>query len=350
MKKIVLMLIAVFVVASTTQAQTKYKDMAIGFHLGDKEYAGEYGSEMFAFEGSHLAGAISLQKYLTRSWDAMFYVSYGMIDMADSVKAFNTHVLDFNAVVKYKLNNGYLMAEDSKVAPFLMAGIGDSYNVGTHLPNGNTVAFNFPIGGGIDFKINDDVAITLMSAYNYSTADNLDGISVIGDKPKNDAFLFNSIGVKFNFPSLDTDGDGITDKEDNCPAMAGPMSSTGCPEITEADKNIMTAAMKGLLFETGSSTMLPESYTVLDNVYSVLSSNSNYKLSIEGYTDNTGSAEINNKLSGERANAARDYLIKKGIDSTRIVATGFGPANPVATNDTPEGRKQNRRVEFKLMF
>lgn len=350
MKRIILTLITVFTLITISQAQTKYKDMAIGFHLGDKEYAGEYGSEMFAFEGSHLAAGISLQKYLTRSWDAMFYVSYGMIDNGDSVISFNTHVLDFNAVVKYKFNNGYIMNENAKVAPFLMAGIGDSYNVGTHMPNGNTVAFNFPIGGGIDFKITDDVAITLMSAYNYSYADNLDGRSDLGQKPKKDAFLFNSIGVKFNFPSLDADGDGITDKEDVCPEMAGPISTIGCPEIKEADKNIMAAAMKGLLFETGSSTILTESYAVLDNVYNVLSSNSIYKLSIEGHTDNTGSADLNNKLSGERANAAREYLIKKGIDSTRIVATGYGSASPVATNDTPEGRKQNRRVEFKLMF
>ncbi len=350
MKKITLMLISMFALATISQAQTKYKDMAIGFHLGDKEYAGEYGNEMFAFEGSHLAGGISLQKYLTRSWDAMFYVSYGMIDDNDSIKSFNTHILDFNAVMKYKLNNGYIMNENAKVAPFLMAGVADSYNVGTHLANGNTVVFNFPIGGGIDFKINDDVAITLMSAYNYSISDRLDGWEKSEDKKRNDAFLFNSIGVKFNFPSLDADGDGITDKEDHCPTMVGTEATLGCPEIKEADKVIMTQAMKGLLFETGSSNMLPESYPVLDNVYLVLSSNPDYKLSIEGHTDNTGTDEINNKLSADRAQAARDYLVRKGIDSTRIVATGFGSTRPVASNDTPEGRKQNRRVEFILMF
>lgn len=350
MKKVVLMLITVFAFAITSQAQTKNKDLAVGIHLGDKEYGGDYGSEVFKFEGVHLAGGISLTKYLSPSWDGLAYVSYGMIDNGDSAYTFQTKILDVNAAFKYKFNNGYIFKEDAMVAPFLFVGIGDSYNVGTHLANGNNFRFNFPIGGGFDININEKMAVTFMSVYNQFLSDDIDGWEKAEDRVTNDCFVFNSIGLKFLFPSKDTDGDGITDEADNCPAIAGSVATQGCPEIKAADKEIMSLAMRGLLFETGSAKMLAESYSVLDNVYSVLSSNEIYKLSIEGHTDNTGSDEINTKLSGERAQAARDYLINKGISSTRVVATGYGSAKPVVTNDTPEGRKQNRRVEFKLMF
>jgi outer membrane protein OmpA-like peptidoglycan-associated protein len=70
------------------------------------------------------------------------------------------------------------------------------------------------------------------------------------------------------------------------------------------------------------------------------------KLAVEGYTDTTGTAAFNQTLSEQRANAVRDYLIQQGLDAGTITAQGFGPANPVASNDTPQGRQQNRRVEI----
>ena len=68
---------------------------------------------------------------------------------------------------------------------------------------------------------------------------------------------------------------------------------------------------------------------------------------IAGYTDNVGSASSNQRLSERRANAVRDWLVRQGIDPERIKAVGYGETNFVATNDTPEGRQKNRRIEFK---
>ena len=78
--------------------------------------------------------------------------------------------------------------------------------------------------------------------------------------------------------------------------------------------------------------------------------NSSYNLSINGYTDNTGSESGNLRISKARAAAAKKYLVNKGVNASRLTSEGYGIANPIATNDTPEGRALNRRVEFKVVF
>lgn len=351
MKKHKLILILGMLVSASLTAQTKYKDVSIGLHFGDKAYSGEYGSEFFATSGTHAAGGISVGKYLTPSVDAFLYVSYGRIDMGHEEREFfKNDILDINATLKYKFANGKILKEDSRIAPFIFGGIGDAISSADYYPNGNRVDFNFPVGGGIDVRLTDVVSLSLMSSYNYTVSDIYDNWSKFEEFKKNDQFLFNSIGVKFNIPSKDPDKDGITSAADDCPDMAGLGENSGCPVIKEEDKTVMMKAMKGLFFETGSSTIKTESYRVLDGVLNVLSSDPNYKLSIEGHTDNTGSDEINNKLSYERALAAKTYLMDKGIDASRILATGYGSSKPIASNDTEEGRKQNRRVVFSLMY
>lgn len=73
------------------------------------------------------------------------------------------------------------------------------------------------------------------------------------------------------------------------------------------------------------------------------------KLEISGHTDNTGSLRINQRLSRDRAKAVVDYLVKRGINSEMLVSQGFADSQPVAANDTADGRRQNRRVEFKVI-
>jgi outer membrane protein OmpA-like peptidoglycan-associated protein len=103
-------------------------------------------------------------------------------------------------------------------------------------------------------------------------------------------------------------------------------------------------------FKLGSAELLPESFPLLDEVVAVLQDNPQIELiQVEGHTDSTGGAAINRKLSGERAGSVRTYLASKGVDEKRMVAKGFGPDKPIASNDTPEGQEQNRRVEFNIL-
>jgi OOP family OmpA-OmpF porin len=102
----------------------------------------------------------------------------------------------------------------------------------------------------------------------------------------------------------------------------------------------------GIRFNSGKSTLLPESMGVLNEIYKMLDEHPEVNVSIEGHTDNVGDNDMNQKLSEERADAVRKQLISMGIKDERLTSKGFGESKPVNTNETPEGRAENRRVEF----
>jgi outer membrane protein OmpA-like peptidoglycan-associated protein len=101
-------------------------------------------------------------------------------------------------------------------------------------------------------------------------------------------------------------------------------------------------------FNTDKSTLTVTAKANLDKLVAVFTEYPDTNITIYGYTDITGTAEHNLKLSEERATSVRNYLSGKGIASTRFNVIGLGIADPIATNDTPEGRSQNRRVEFAI--
>jgi outer membrane protein OmpA-like peptidoglycan-associated protein len=101
-------------------------------------------------------------------------------------------------------------------------------------------------------------------------------------------------------------------------------------------------------FDTNKSTLTAAAKTNLDKLIPVFKEYADTNITIFGYTDSTGSADYNLKLSGERANAVKNYLASKGIENGRFNVSGLGIADPIASNDTPEGRSKNRRVEFAI--
>jgi OmpA-OmpF porin, OOP family len=151
-------------------------------------------------------------------------------------------------------------------------------------------------------------------------------------------------------PVPDTDGDGVNDEEDKCPTVPGVPENQGCPAIKEEIKRKVDFASQNILFVINSYRLLPGSNKGLNEVVKILQSDSSLKLSIDGYTDNTGTPEKNQTLSENRANAVKDYFVKKGIDASRLTAAGHGQDMPVADNKTAAGRKKNRRVEMKLGY
>jgi outer membrane protein OmpA-like peptidoglycan-associated protein len=105
----------------------------------------------------------------------------------------------------------------------------------------------------------------------------------------------------------------------------------------------------GILFETDSAKLAPSATDLVRRISEVMKKNPNLKISVVGYTDSTGDYSYNIQLSERRAKAFADALIKDGVAANRLTAVGVGPQSPVATNDTPEGRAQNRRVELVVM-
>lgn len=124
--------------------------------------------------------------------------------------------------------------------------------------------------------------------------------------------------------------------------MAQEMSSGWAEEIDRSGR----VAVYGIEFDPGKATIRGEAEPVLQEIVTLLESQPSLRLRVEGHTDNTGSAEANQKLSEQRAKAVVDWLTKNGITSGRLVSSGEGSSYPVADNRTEEGRAKNRRVEL----
>ncbi|MCC9072679.1 OmpA family protein [Flavobacterium sp. F-65] len=151
-------------------------------------------------------------------------------------------------------------------------------------------------------------------------------------------------------PWPDADKDGVLDKDDDCPTVAGPASNRGCPEVTTAVLDDLKVQARAVFFDTGKATFKKGDATTLarlDAIKEILKAYPNAKFSIEGHTDSTGSAKINNKLSEDRANAVMNALIERGVSPDNLVAKGFGSSQPVASNKTAKGRAENRRTEIR---
>ncbi len=182
----------------------------------------------------------------------------------------------------------------------------------------------------------------------------------------------------------DKDGDGVADKDDLCPEVPGQAQFRGCgdrdhdgipdnldkcpdePEIINGVKDddgcpdqgkvvvILTKEKieisEKVFFQTARDTIQRKSFSLLDQVALVLKAHPEIKkVRVEGHTDSQGSDELNKDLSNRRAVAVKIYLMKAGIDPLRLDAVGFGEERPIADNGTPEGRAENRRVEFVIV-
>jgi outer membrane protein OmpA-like peptidoglycan-associated protein len=107
--------------------------------------------------------------------------------------------------------------------------------------------------------------------------------------------------------------------------------------------------LNNIFFDFNKATLRPESVAELDRMFRMMNDFPSLKIELSGHTDNVGSASYNQKLSESRAKSVVDYLIGKGIATTRLVYKGYGFSQPVADNKTEEGRQQNRRTEFKVL-
>jgi outer membrane protein OmpA-like peptidoglycan-associated protein len=138
---------------------------------------------------------------------------------------------------------------------------------------------------------------------------------------------------------LDTDADGVADYLDKCPdtPAGATVNSIGC------------WVLQGINFDYNKWDIKPQFTGVLDTNVEVLNKNPGLKIEVQGHTDSIASEVYNQGLSEKRADSAKTYLTTKGIDGQRISTLGFGESHPAASNETPEGRSENRRIEIKVL-
>jgi OOP family OmpA-OmpF porin len=135
----------------------------------------------------------------------------------------------------------------------------------------------------------------------------------------------------------DSDGDGILDNLDKCPntPKGATVNQYGC-----------WAYQGDILFDFDKYDIKPAAYPILDEALVVYQKNPGIRVEVQGFTDSIGTEEYNLALSERRADAVRNYLVERGVNPDKISSKGYGESNPVASNDTKEGRALNRRVEF----
>ncbi|WP_316737249.1 OmpA family protein [Pedobacter aquatilis] len=304
--------------------------------------------------------------------------------------------------------NFSLNTENAVLIPYVKAGAGymssDSQvgatqvfqdREGWYIPTG--VGFKFGVSKGINIDLGYDINFvksspTVKSAYlenrySYSHVgvefalgnkenSQLQNYSAIADLRKQTAEESNELRralstaeenaardrAQYAKDLADDDNDGVANKFDKCPGTASGtvVDGSGCPikvqreivketkvVVTEADRKVVRDAISNLEFDLGKSTIRSKSYATLNRVANLLVEK-NFSLKLAGHTDNTGGRELNLRLSKERAESVKAYLVSQGANASRIEATGYGPDQPISTNKTAAGRQENRRVEFTL--
>ncbi len=262
--------------------------------------------------------------------------------------------------------------------------------------NDHVVEQFFPVGVGAKWKLSDKINFDLGYTMYFLDGDNLDGNYdkfnskdkwsygyaglefSLGSTSKPDLTWANPVAIMYdelkdptlrqevealkgrvstlentvNQLSADSDGDGVSNKFDKCPnTPAGTqVDGSGCPiKFPEPAPVVSVAAFPAssvIQFEFDSSVLKTSSYPVLDQISAALKGNST-SITLEGYASAEGTDEYNMRLSNDRANSVKTYLVNSGVDASRIATKALGEANPVASNATEEGRIQNRRVEIK---
>jgi OOP family OmpA-OmpF porin len=311
----------------------------------------------------------------------------------------------------FTLANLSLNHKNSVLSPYFTAGAGYMSSSSSYTNNGvvSGTPYNenwfIPIGAGLKFGLSNTINLDFGYDVNFMKTNSFDGLATAA----NDRFSYAHAGIELslgkksapqlsNYSALaalreqtaaesdelrralstqeqnalrdqqkyaeemgDTDGDGVANKFDKCPGTTSGtvVDGSGCPLkvaapvvrerviITEADRKVVSEAIKNLEFDLGKATIRSKSYETLDRVADLLVEK-NFSLKLAGHTDNSGSMAVNLRLSKDRAESVKAYLVSKGANASRVEATGYGPNQPIATNSTAAGRQKNRRVEFSL--
>ncbi len=362
-------------------SQTSEQPWMIGLSYTLLDYQGPILGNYFDFKSMNPGGTVSAHTYINNALNLSIntFFSPDVVYPETEERFLETSLIDVNALISLK-SNGTIFEEDAFFAPYIATGFG--LNSASNI---NRVYV--PAVFGVRLQITDKFGVNFQATYKQ----NLKSTDI-----QNMTF---SGGVVFTLPTpektkkpkekedprKDSDGDGVPDDIDKCPDVKGMQTYLGCPPpeqekkepaidqtletdtdmmdnqndsdgldeyrpISGQDRQFIQNAMNRIFFETASSNLLPSSYPTLDSVAMIMNRYPSMKLDVRGYTDNRGSYDINQVLSVMRAYEVKYYLVKQqGIKMRRITSNGYNQENPIASNETPEGRKLNRRVELHVV-
>lgn len=374
MKKLFLVLIVFTFTVSFTNAQASKDGWAVGVDFVSPRLFGDIAAENIDF-----GGRVLLQKNLSERAALRFSFDYLMLTGQNAVAP----IKFTNNMMKFGLGAVYNFLPCEEFNPYVGMGGGILYyTLKNTLPGGGTkdgsffgeLTADFYFGGTYNFS--EDWFLKVELSENTVSTDKLDGIKaaqggLFGGTL--DSYTSLGIGLLYYFDRGTTStyceelAKGITANidytkiEDIVRKYATTPANVDYNKIEEIVKKNTPAASKekvitsgnwvlvGVNFESGKSNLSPESYPVLVNAVQVLLSNPDMKVEVQGHTDNIGSDSFNKKLSEQRAETVKRFLVAKGVAASRLSTVGVGSSNPVSDNKTAEGRSLNRRIEFKVL-
>lgn len=322
---------------------------------------------------SAFGAGIGIGKFLNDNWSLDFEVD--SLDYDLEVGNGGVRQTGYGLMSRYHFSEGSLR-------PFLGFGLGYLDHDGSESASAvESSDFMLNVSAGLRKKISDNVGAMAEVVYR------LDNDNYTGTQSSYDDYLFR-LGLNFALGEapkaapaeeivepapLDSDGDGVSDQDDNCPnTPAGTaVDKYGCPYDGDDDNDGVANSvdkcpnskpgaivdkdgcavqvvieLQGVHFDTNKATLKSESIDILNAAVKTLGEHGTILVEIAGHTDSRGSDSYNQKLSERRAKVVYDYLVSKGIAANRMTWNGYGEANPVAPNDTDEGRAKNRRTEM----
>ncbi len=252
MKATLLVVLAMFATFAVKAQNTDYK-WGVSIQGTFNDYKGDVTDDFSYTNFENMGVAVSLGRYLNSSFDVVGRLSIFSIETGEENKwnapslKVDVSFVNATAILRYKFNNGYLLNEDALFAPYLDFGTGASLvNNNSYFPSvaryvdAKEIAQHFYFGAGLNIRVNPRWTVNLATSLYYPMKDNYDALTDASADSDfyNDKFLQNSIGVTYNFGAkVDTDGDGVADKRDECPGTPEGVAvdKKGCPVDTDGD-------------------------------------------------------------------------------------------------------------------
>jgi OOP family OmpA-OmpF porin len=320
---------------------------------------------------SNYGGFLSLQRNFSENVGLRFKGSYNHLE-GQWTNVNLSLITESTNLITGDLDLLYYLVPCKPISPYLFAGLGASArklnNYATTSLDATETALSFNVGGGVEWSISS--AWKILTEYGYHSMFNseLDGAIATGEVNGRDAYMTLNLGLQYYFDqgnpskSCEPCPGGIVQEVkpvkdvdyDRIEAMIVKHIPKEITKEVVVDRYIKAISedrlvLIGVNFAFDKSDLLPESYPVLDKAVDLLNDKKGVNVEIEGYCDYIGTVEYNQKLSVERAQTVKAYLVSKGINENRLSTVGYGKSNPIADNETADGRAMNRRIVFRIL-